>query len=73
MDDALDMWVIYEHPKDYPDKFVARLWKITKVDVPTGTFFLGETQTEVEAKLPPGLFWMPRHENDDACIIGVWF
>jgi hypothetical protein len=27
-DEALNMWVIYDHPRDMPDCFVARLWRI---------------------------------------------
>jgi hypothetical protein len=24
---ALNIWTVYTSPKDYPDKYVARLWK----------------------------------------------
>ena len=23
----ISMWVVYDHPKDYPDSYVARLWE----------------------------------------------
>lgn len=70
---ALDMWVIYDHPKDFPHSFVARRWEVTTVEKPTKDYYAAPTRAEVEALLPPGLYFMPRFDNDDATIVGVWF
>ena len=64
------IWVIYDHPKDFPEHFVARKW-------------LGETatqegfaSTDLEAirdvMREHGLTRVPRFAGDDAKIIEVW-
>lgn len=70
---ALDMWVIYDHPKDFPDSFVARRWEVTNQEKPTADYYAAPTRAEVEALLPPGLHFAPRFEQDDLTIVGVWF
>lgn len=69
----LDMWVVYDHPSDYPDKWVVRKWSVTSQEVPTGVVFVGDSFEEVSNILPAGLVWMPRGEGDDPAIAGVWF
>ena len=27
-DDALPMWVVYDHPSDYPETYIARQWLV---------------------------------------------
>jgi hypothetical protein len=36
-DAALYMWTIYDHPRDKPDKFVARCWRIARGQDPQAT------------------------------------
>lgn len=66
---VLEMWAVYSHPKDYPEKFVARKWL---GDQPTAEIILGDTVEEVRKNLPPALFRIPRVQGDDPAIVEVW-
>lgn len=76
--DVLDMWVVYKHPKDHPDKYVARQWAnfpdlkgtmAASVD----NFVLADTLGEVQAALiEAGRFRMERMPGDDPVIVEVW-
>lgn len=63
------VWVIYQRPKDYPRKFVARLWDL---DEPTATVLVADTLEEVRGLLPAGLFRLARLELDDPVIVETW-
>jgi hypothetical protein len=66
-------WTIYDHPRDYPDCFVARRWITKGYDViATADTFTAATLDEVRALLPPGLIVFPRCSNDDPVIVEVW-
>ena len=65
----IPMWVVYDHPSDMPEQFVARKWL---TDKHTEAFFLGETLEVLRAKLPQGLTRLARHPNDDPAIVEVW-
>lgn len=65
----IDIWTVYEHPRDLPDWFVARLWIS---DQPTTTVIKAKTLDELRALLPQGMSMMPRHELDDPCIVETW-
>lgn len=74
--DELIIYVIYDHPKDYPDKFVMKRDIIGgKSGVRRDPDFI-----ELSDKLEDlrtiaynhGLFRMRRHEMDDPCIIECW-
>ena len=65
----LEMWVIYERPKDFPDKFVARRWDNSR---PTQDTIVENSLKEVRSKLPPWMIRFPRNESDDACIVETW-
>jgi len=72
-DDVLEMWTVYDHPRDMPDCFVARLFlvKAGAMEV-TGIFRAAPTLDEVRAMLPLGLYRLPRSENDEPQIVEVW-
>ncbi len=72
----MDLFVIYENPKDYPNKFVVRQWRVLE---------LGITQVAVEPlcvvdtldearklMLEKQLFRMAPCEGDDPVIKEVW-
>lgn len=72
---VLTIYTIYEHPRDYPNQYVARPWwirddgsllKSTKV-------LLADSLDELRGMLPPGLCHMPRTPSDDPCIVECWF
>jgi hypothetical protein len=70
---TLEIWAVYEHPSDYPDKFVARLWEASAAgDHATECVVTGSTLEGVRAALPRGLHRIPRHANDDPRIVECW-
>jgi transcriptional regulator with XRE-family HTH domain len=60
---------IYDHPADYPDKFVARLWII---NVPTQFIVLADDIESLRGKMPKKFKAIPRHALDDAPIVETW-
>jgi hypothetical protein len=70
----LHMWSVYDHPKDQPNHFVARLWLIGDGKlIPTNDMFIADTLEEVRSLLPPGLVCVPRDPGDDPVILETWF
>ncbi len=69
----LVMWVVYDHPKDYPDHFVARKWLAGKTAEATDEILLDTDLDSLRKQMPPWLYCMPRQPNDDPKIIEVWF
>jgi hypothetical protein len=67
------MWTVYDHPTDYPDGFIARLYlAYPGFAVPTPSIVTGSTLAQVRERLPPGLYCLPRDPNDDPKIIETW-
>lgn len=60
---------IYEHPADYPQQYVARLWDIQQ---PTNIVVLADTLDEIRQAVPEGMVCIRRRERDDPCIVEVW-
>lgn len=72
---ALSMWVVYDHPSDFPDWWVARRWDIvTGVNEPvnSGVVFTARTLSGLRDLLPEGLYRMDRNPQDDPAIVEVW-
>ena len=65
----LEMFVVYERPRDYPAHFVVRRFLGEK---PTEDFAMAETLDGARAEVPPGLVMMARAEGDDPKIVEVW-
>jgi len=65
----LDLWVIYEHPRDYPEDFIARRWQL---GTPTDDILIAPTLEKIRSKLPLGLVRIPRAKADDSVIVEVW-
>lgn len=73
MTDGLSMWTVYDHPKDFPQHYVARCFIVDAVGVtPTGVVLFANTLEELRAILPRDLYRMRRFEQDDANIVEVW-
>ena len=73
MSDALQLWTIYDHPRDYPDVFVARMFLVdAKGWFATDKVVTAESLEHLRLKLPPGLYRLRRHADDDAKIVEVW-
>ena len=66
-------YTIYDHPIDYPDKFVIRKFDSGQ---PTLTAYvantLEEARTIVRHLMPDGGFCFPRDETDDVKIVETW-
>jgi len=65
----LELWVIYKHPKDYPDKFVARKFIFDK---PTFEVVIGNDINEVRLAIPKGLTRFLPDAEDDKVIVEIW-
>lgn len=66
----LDMWTIYDKPKDYPDVFVARRFIL---DQATKDMFIGRTLDEIRQPFQlAGFACMKRAETDDPVIVETW-
>lgn len=70
----LDMWVIYDHPKDHPNHFVVRKWTIMHNAAPLASTdkTLHDTLEEAREAIPPGLYNLERYADDDPVIKEVW-
>lgn len=67
---TLSIWVIYDHPTDYPDDFVARRFAY---DRPTDDVKLARNVMELRADMMAlGLSCITRSSNDDAKILETW-
>jgi hypothetical protein len=72
-DDALYFWVITDHPKDYPDSFVLRRWKVVDgVGVPEKDYQLFKTIEQAREAIPGDVVPMPLSEADDPVIVEWW-
>ena len=71
----LRMWTVYDHPKDLPDYFVARLWHCYAKEpaLPTGIFLKCEALEPIrDFLLQHGFTCLPRSPLDDPVIVEVW-
>ena len=73
-DQILSMYVIYDHPRDFPDNIVVRRFDIGPGwSRPAEVWALVETLEQAREKVPPGLTLLPRDPADDYGIIESWF
>ncbi len=72
---ALGIWTIYHSPKDFPGRYVARLWLVghgLPEPRPTDQFMTSNTLDGIRAMLPPGLVCLQRSSDDDPVIVETW-
>ena len=62
--------VIYDHPTDYPAKYVARLWDLK--GRPTRFVMLKDDITEIRKAIPSHMIKIPRFREDDEKIVETW-
>lgn len=69
----IPMAVIYENPKDCPEKYVCRIWE-GKECHPTNTAVKKNTLEEIREDIKAAGFTMrfPRVEDDDPVILETW-
>jgi hypothetical protein len=71
----LPLFAIYENPKDFPNKYVVRLWEINRQlgkTIATRYCVVKDTLEECRKALPPGLYRIGRESSDDPIIIESW-
>jgi len=67
---AMPFWVVFDHPTDFPDIFIARLFH---GEAPTNAVIKGDTLADVRALIPHGLVCLTRSPDDDPKIVECWF
>jgi hypothetical protein len=65
----LEMFVVYDHPRDFPGHFVVRRWLGGR---PTADFAIADTLEAARAEVPIGLHRLPREPDDDRVIVETW-
>jgi hypothetical protein len=74
-DGPLWIWVVYDHPRDHPDHYVARAQRILtdgSLEV-SGTAFSSPNLEDIRAYMEAkGLVRMERHDEDDPVILETW-
>lgn len=69
---TLPIWTVYDHPTDFPEAFVARLWIGTD---PTDQVLVSDDLDEVRAMVAaqmPGAVCLARADGDDPKILETW-
>lgn len=73
--DRLEMWTVYDHPRDLPEWFVARKFVVTPAGPqPTTDVMLFKTLQSVRDyfETHTGLVRLSRFEEDEPQIVEVW-
>jgi hypothetical protein len=68
----LPIWVVYDHPTDFPNAFVARLWIGLEA---TAEVLISDSLDEVRAMVAaryPGAVCVARADGDDPKILETW-
>ena len=70
MTDALTIWTIYDHPRDFPDNYVARRFEN---DVPTTEVIIAPDLDKLRRFfIHNGLVCIARSEEDQPQIVESW-
>ncbi|MFL1449166.1 hypothetical protein ACI77O_12295 [Pseudomonas tritici] len=71
-DEQYSIWVVYDHPIEYPDKFVGRRWEVKPEHGPTEDILLADSVDALRQQLPAGLIRLPRNVADNPSIVETW-
>lgn len=74
MSGVLPLWVVFDHPRDFPAHVVVREQRaggglITHAPVACLYASMQEAHHDYRRR---GLTWLERQPDDDPCIVGVW-
>ncbi len=73
MSEPLSIWVVYDHPADYPEGYLARRWRVTDDTCQATDESVTGTRLEtVRARLPAHLVRLARDPEDDPVIVETW-
>jgi len=71
---CLNVWTVYNSPRDYPGLFVARRSEARKgVVLHTHDVLIATTLEKLREQIPAGLHCMPRDPSDEPQIVECWF
>lgn len=72
--DTFPIWVVYDHPTDYPDHFVARAHRVgVDGQRPTSKLIAAPTLESIRTSMVNlGLTCVQRNEEDDPVIVECW-
>jgi hypothetical protein len=72
----LEMFVVYQHPREYPESYVLRRWWIGRTpgepEADKDWFYLAPTLEEVRAQVPAHCVRLERNEGDEPQIVESW-
>lgn len=69
----LALITVYDHPTDYPSKFVARLFHVrSSLTERTKYVVIDDSIEKLRIKLPAGMVRLLPDSNDDPCILETW-
>lgn len=70
---GLTIWVVYDHPKDFPDHYVARRFINEQAQNGEGDVIVKDDLIEIRnAMYARGLFRLGRDPSDDPVIVEMW-
>lgn len=72
---VLSLYVIYDHPRDFPQHYVMRRWDIhpaLPAPIPNGNPMIAKELETVRQGVPPGYICIGRHSCDDPAILEVY-
>lgn len=71
--DKVQMYTVYVNPKDYPNKFVMRIFDIDMAGVhASDKIFVEDDYEQLLKHKPAHTIRSPRASNNDTCIVEVW-
>jgi hypothetical protein len=73
MSDDLYVWTIYNHPRDFPNSYVARKFSTRGGATPTKDIIVSPTLSDLRFQLKRmGLTCLPRSPGDEPQIVESW-
>ncbi len=73
MSDVLTMFVIYKHPKDYPDKWIVRRWTVDSNGSQPDLMHAEADSLELARTfIPGGMVRLSRNRDDDEAFYESW-
>lgn len=71
---TLFMYTVYDHPLDYPDKYVVRRYAVTASGPVAGdVVMVNDSLDAIRAVMEKrGLYCLTRHPEDDSKIVETW-
>jgi hypothetical protein len=69
----LPMWTVYDHPRDFPDGFVARkFFTLPQVEATSQVMTSASLEDLRTTLFGWGLSCLARNDGDDPCIVETW-